>query len=406
MGPIVIRQVHIWIVLGCLALVLAVSRDVQAAQSDCQILYEVVPKSCESNPSQCTAGLAILNSVEKQPSIIEGTNAGSPWLLSPDQSMVAQEAPHDTTSDVKMFDLSATKPALLATIPHFMLASWSHDGGKLLLRNADNNEGIYSIYDVKTHSLVPIAQQLNVHKAAWSLDDKWVGFVADEFPFPKDETGLNSVLYIAQVGGKEYQRISQKSAETQDFIWLSDNKIIFRSCTNGNCQLNIANSDATLKKSIDGDYALVAKSPVADNILVISRDAKSSTSKLLILDPNSGQLTAIDDVSNNVYPVASWSPDGKNILYIKTVDGQDRISVIDIRLLKPQVINLPLDDFEYLGDWHPSGTRILLNSGTSPNNTFYEYELATHTLKVISPASLGGAARNPRWVCLNSAKSP
>lgn len=388
---------------------------VQDLSRDCQILYL----------DMSDARLVMYSPVTENKTVIDTGfvpytgNAVTPsYALSPDQHLIAISLPDTGISQpdmgpdrygTKIFDISGPSPALLDTIlfwwPDFR--GWSHGNTKLLLSLIHAAEGTHQIYNVNTRTATRMPQiisgntysgrlQLNVFGPGptWSLDDRYVAFEANEWPFPQDEYGTNNAVFATPVDGTPI-RLTERSANVSLIGWLPDGRVLFAVYTSASSRLVAATPDGKQQEVLyesASDSLAATLSPSGDKVALGWLDGPSSKEKdtyiLAILDLRNKQVSQFahvttDSLAGN-WSAMNWSPDGKHLTYRTFIHQQSRLYIVNAGDLIPTLIDFQDAGYDDLGSWSPDSTQLLLESGPDDDPHLLIYDVQTKELTTVS----------------------
>ena len=296
-----------------------------------------------------------------------------------------------------VMDADGENPRLLSSIARQF--AWSPDGtqiaiisaARLFVLHADGTE-LLALNDTASDWAAP----------AWSPDGKRIAFLAND--------GNQQILSLIDVDGNNLHSLYNQSNDTLDqFFWLPDNKhIVFTTQT---CRgMKCINGLNLIEINGNGLQSLYA----AENMLLwfLSQDGKqayildqaggmsyrinldgSGTAQLAAIPPGQWLPIAPDGmratyISNDGYleimnidgtdrhtlvkqaivGTNSWSPDGKRIAFVSTIQGEDQLYVINADgsgLVNVNETNHP-GFSDALPDWSPDGLHLAFVS--SPLN--------------------------------------
>ncbi len=328
------------------------------------------------------------------------------YAVSPDGKLIALEEGSGDSSQVRIVNVSnAQEIAVVADASFFRQGSiWDNRSNKLLLQDGYRYFNL-SMYDVDTKIRRRIPKDevspLDTYEAVWSPDDQFIAFVGRERVFPATEYGKNDVaaLYIMKSDGSNYQPISDpKESIGRDgdhLIWLSDRRIAFSSCVRETCNINISERDGKGRFTFSGNYILLAKHPLANDLLLLNLGLDRDIIELVKFNPDARQFTKLAQLSRSNLPFSTvWSPDGRYIAYAQLVGSLYYLTVTDVDNLSTKLIEPGLD---WLGDWHPSNQRILFSK--SDDSKLYVYDIGRKITEMVFDEKIQGRVSAPTWIC-------
>jgi Tol biopolymer transport system component len=190
----------------------------------------------------------------------------------------------------------------------------------------------------------------------WSPDGSKIAFVSDR-------NGSNG-LYIMNSNGSGLIRLGDQGLYPR-FAWSPDgNKMVFGNVELGETTIYTVRIDGTGLTRILNNIAYATPSWSSDgNRVIISIDL-GLHSRYLIIDPDGKNPNFIENVSYMV----DFSPDGKKIAYLSSIDGEIYVQNLDSNY-RINITNHPAGD-KY-PTWSPDSKKIAFSSERNGNWEIY-----------------------------------
>jgi Tol biopolymer transport system component len=247
---------------------------------------------------------------------------------------IAFASERDGTLDIYVMDVDTGNMTRLTHTPaHDSGPAWSPDGTKIaFMSEQDGNHDIY-VMDSDGSNVTRLTNDpASEHGAAWSPNGEGITFVSDREG--------NYDIYIMDSDGSNVTRLTDNPASDANAAWSPDGtQIVFASDRGGNLDIYVMNSDGSnVTRLTDSPAQDVdpAWSPDGKQIVFVSnRDdpnpaiLSSGTNREIYLMKVDGS-SPIRLTDNPAYDIAaSWSPDGNQIIFVSTRDGDFRIYVMN-----------------------------------------------------------------------------
>lgn len=214
----------------------------------------------------------------------------------------------------------------------------------------------------------------------------------------------NSSIYVINADGTEFQQViaGDKEINGESGLTWSPNgqQIGFIQYTleNGS-QLYIINPDGTrlaaVLENFEENYRTFEWSPDSQWILSIVRQPDTNISKLRLINVEDKRVMKIVAADDYLVTAATWSPDGKSIIFSASVDGKSldediyRVS-FDEHLLANQMHLENLTDNladDFAPSWSPKGDKIAFSSNRDGDYDIFVMDADGSNLKKITSNS-------------------
>ena len=207
--------------------------------------------------------------------------------------------------------------------------AWSPDGKHIAFVSDREHKGLYDIYlmDADGKNIRRAFDDLEYRSApAWSPDGKHIAYLTYS-PVP------DWAVYTKPLGGGEAERIAKSGRGWSGFpAWSPDGtEIAFVSGKSPEWHIRIINlktrEEDTLLPKVQGDNMLYPAWAPDGKQLAFSIWRWNAEPGIYIIQRDS---KVCEEIVKNAFGTLAWSPDGKKLLYPKTVDGSDLLFKIDL----------------------------------------------------------------------------
>jgi Tol biopolymer transport system component len=261
--------------------------------------------------------------------------------------------------------------------------SWSTDGKKLGFASGRNGGlDIYTVNSDGSHITQLTTNGSQSQYPVWSPDSKKMLFVSNRDGNPE--------IYVMDEDGKNQKKLTKNIAiEEGRPGWFPDGKkIIFASNRNGNYDLYSVDTGGNNLRQIthdDGEKTDPAVSPDGNKIIYTVREGRNSS--IYCIDTNGGNKKLLS--ADGSY--ASWSKDGKQIIFQTNRDGKTvngRIPAPEIYVMKADGSdqkNISNNDYwDFYCYFSPDGRSIVFTSMRDGNQEVYTMNVDGTNVKRIT----------------------
>ncbi len=207
-----------------------------------------------------------------------------------------------------------TDTIVKVTNPEYAYAHWSPDGNQLVYQAKLTNDWDLFVMDEDGGNIKNLSRNdFNDINPSWSPDGKWIAFASDR-------DGDNEI-FIMDKDGKNLKQITDNDLRDIHPYWSPDSKnIIFSTSGNDN------------------------------KLYIMTASIEDSESRILV-----------EDEEVNSY--ASYSPDGKSIVYVKWLDEGKNGEIFLKNLETKEELRLTNNTvFDGFPTWFPDGKTVLFSS--------------------------------------------
>lgn len=268
---------------------------------------------------------------------------GTEPAWSPDGQYVAFASDRiDPKGDYELFILDVASGDVTRVTTHDPgdhYPSWSPDGSQLVY--ASEEDGDWYICTIRVDGtnrrcLVP-TNTFNPTKPAWSPD-------GDAILFPADANGQVDIFSM-HPDGTALINLTQNDTRDSEPSWSPDgSEIVFTSDRSGSRDLYIMNRDGSNVRSLTTQPKRESMphwlpDTTQSKIAYISNE--NGRNKVFIIDPitqEQRQLTDTDGSERHFYP--AWSPDGRQLAFMRVVMSSDPTAVYVVDVEGPQNLRL------------------------------------------------------------------
>ncbi|MDJ1183131.1 DPP IV N-terminal domain-containing protein [Roseofilum casamattae] len=261
-------------------------------------------------------------------------------------------------------------------------------------------EGSLSIYTIDADGSEPkqLTRELQDEGLpSWSPDRQKIAFVSNQ--------DLNREIYVINADGSDRQRLTINPAWEFSPTWSPDGeKIAFSSDREGNQDIFAMNADGTRQTNLTNHPAVERSpdwSPDGDRILFTSNRADGQSVQIYIMNADGSNPIQLSD-RPGIHRTPAWSPDGDRIafsfeplqlkpgyfvrdaeIYVMNADGTNPINLTQN----------PSRDLE--PTWSPDGRQLAFRSTRNGNDFIYTIDRDGSNAKPIIEFPQTGAA--PDW---------
>ena len=247
---------------------------------------------------------------------------------------IAFASDRDGTLDIYVLDVGTGRMTRLTHTPqHDSGPAWSPDGTQIaFMSEQDGNHDIYVMAADGSNPTRLTDDPANEHGAAWSPDGERIAFVSDR--------AGSLDIYLMDRDGSHVTPLTDNPASDANPAWSPDGtQIAFASDRGGSLDIYVMDADGShVSRLTDSPAQDVdpAWSPGGQRIVFVSTradpnpDNMSSGANWEIYSmeaDGSSPVRLTDHPASDM--AARWSPDGDQIIFVSTRDGDFRIYVMD-----------------------------------------------------------------------------
>lgn len=249
---------------------------------------------------------------------------------------------------------------------------WSPSGAQIaFLSNLSGDYELY-LFHMQTQSIDRVTNNPGFEgSVSWSPDSSKFAFWGD-FPSDADFEG-----YVFDVADSSIERIISHPENDFDLDWSPDGeRIVFQSERHGNRELyvlDIATSGVIRLTSNEWDDLTPDWSPSGQRLAFSS--SGNGERKVHIMDLSSGTVTLLEDQPDgaNYFPV--WRPDGHQMLITSASDDSYSLFIVDLEsgefdLLASSVSSGP-------ASWSPDGRAIVYSRANGTESHIRRLDIAS-----------------------------
>ena len=293
---------------------------------------------------------------------------------SPDgQSIIFNELHRPSrTYDIKSFDLhSKSIHTLLDDEDLNSYAQLSPNGNFLVFDKWQNNNsenGEIYLLDTQTKELTRLTNNKNVYDGypAWFSNNKHIIYSAQKDEYFK--------LYYLNIESPSPQPLTSGKYDDQR-AHVMDDQVVFNRNIEGDINIYKSHLIATengwkldsIVQLTFPEYAYPSYSPNEDQVLYQAKFFDKW--QLYTHNFKTGKTNRLTNKGNNEQ--ASWSPDGKSIVYVSDVNGHQNLYLLDSLNEQKKLTNHTTRCIHPF--WHPEGESIIFNREVGEKLQIWEY---------------------------------
>ncbi len=278
------------------------------------------------------------------------SDVGPIW--SPDGKKIAFTSDRDGDYEIYLMNVDGsgqTRVTHTSASSHFYNSyAWSPDGTKITFAldvSTPDTENII-IYEVNADGsdLIQLTDSQGInHSPDWSPNENLISFVS--------ERDRNPEIYVMNADGSNQVRLT--NSESQDFsqVWSPNSKqIAFTSYRDGNGEIYIVGADSFTQSRItynnEDDFPLTW---LPSGEVIALRVPRNSTGEgdIYSITADGSRETFLASINSDAPEIAS--PDGRQVAFVTTKDGDLEIYVVDLQ----SSTQSRLTD-NSAGDYHPA----------------------------------------------------
>ena len=238
-------------------------------------------------------------------------------------------------------------------------AAWSPDGRRIAFqsgsgtcildghfvseRNAGTGDVDISVANADGSGLRRVTSGPGVDCApAWSPDGRKIAFQRSLVRREGDRVvGYDFDIYVINANSSEERNLTGDAVSAGSPLWSPDGrKIVFWSGPDGNGWVSVMNADGSKRRKLARNHGYVAWSPDGTKILLArgghqlceapcSGGGGATKAYAVVANADGSGLRTLTRIAGVNGARASWSPDGRRIVFVSDLDGNLEIYVIN-----------------------------------------------------------------------------
>ena len=238
-------------------------------------------------------------------------------------------------------------------------AAWSPDGRRIAFqsgsgtcildghfvseRNAGTGDVDISVANADGSGLRRVTSGPGVDCApAWSPDGRKIAFQRSLVRREGDRVvGYDFDIYVINANSSEERNLTGDAVSAGSPLWSPDGrKIVFWSGPDGNGWVSVMNADGSKRRKLARNHGYVAWSPDGTKILLArgghqlceapcSGGGGATEAYAVVANADGSGLRTLTRIAGVNGARASWSPDGRRIVFVSDLDGNLEIYVIN-----------------------------------------------------------------------------
>ena len=317
-------------------------------------------------------------------------------VWSPDGRNIAFASNRDGKNEIYVMDADGSNVKRLTNnMVEDGNPGWSPDGRRIVFDSErDGNREVY-LMDADGGNQIRITRNNAMDTTAtWSPDGNLIAFASNRDTGPPYNP-YNLDIYLMNTDGSNVRRIVDDPEYDVGPQWSPDGReILFVAGRTGNFDVYKMNADGTNQRNLTADYDQADGSPIWSldgNNIAFSRRIEGKK-QLFIMDVDGTNLKRVtNNAANN--ELASWSPDGAELVYQTDVDGNWEIYTISVDGELAQLTDDAADDLA--PDWSPDGNKIAFSSNRNGKQHIYVMNADGSSLAQITNSSAEDT--EPAW---------